>query len=183
MDAVRARGLFAVFDGLIESVPPRHAPANGGSAGEDAERAVEWAVNAIARPASTGGQWKPKRKSSGPGHDTHPAAPGSRPGRRVEGRQQGREYSATLACRGLPVPPGVVILATETDGGIEAAVAEALAVLGDDAGALLRAGGGSRWRLFRGPVRDRARRPWRRRRPRAVRRVRETANDARVAAR
>jgi pyruvate,water dikinase len=36
-----------------------------------------------------------------------------------------------LAGRGLPVPPGVVVLATETDDCIEEAVAEALAVLGD----------------------------------------------------
>jgi pyruvate,water dikinase len=36
-----------------------------------------------------------------------------------------------LAGRGLPVPPGVVILATETDDGIEAAVAEAIGLLGD----------------------------------------------------
>jgi pyruvate,water dikinase len=36
-----------------------------------------------------------------------------------------------LANRGLPVPPGVVVVATETDDGIGGAVAEALAVLGD----------------------------------------------------
>ena len=63
MGAVRARGLFAVFDGLIRVQFLRGMHEQWGLGGEDAGRAVEWAVNALLDQLRQEGTWKPKRKS------------------------------------------------------------------------------------------------------------------------
>ena len=63
MDPALARGLFAVFDGLIRVQFLRAMHEHWGLGGEDAGRAVEWAINALFDQLSKEGPWKPKRKS------------------------------------------------------------------------------------------------------------------------
>ena len=63
MDRVRARGLFAVFDGLVRVQFLRAMHEHWGLGGEDAGHAVEWAINALFAQLRQEATWKPKRKS------------------------------------------------------------------------------------------------------------------------
>ena len=64
MDPVHARATFAVFDGLCRVQFLRAMHEHWGLGGEDAGRAVEWAINALFDQLSQQeGTWKPKRKS------------------------------------------------------------------------------------------------------------------------
>lgn len=63
MDPVRARGVFAVFDGLVRVQFLRGMHEQWGLGGEDAGRAVEWAIHALFDQLRQEGTWKPKRKS------------------------------------------------------------------------------------------------------------------------
>ena len=63
MDPKRARAIFAVFDGLIRVQFLRAMHEHWGLGGEDAGRAVEWAINALLDQLSQEGTWKPKHRS------------------------------------------------------------------------------------------------------------------------
>lgn len=63
MDPVQARGVFAVFDGLVRVQFLRGMHEQWRLGGEDAGRAVEWAINALLEQLRQEGTWKRKRKS------------------------------------------------------------------------------------------------------------------------
>ena len=63
MDPVHARAIFAVFDGLCRVQFLRAMHEHWGLGGEDAGRAVEWAINALLDQLRQEGTRKLKRKS------------------------------------------------------------------------------------------------------------------------
>ena len=63
MDPVQARGIFAVFDGLVRVQFLRGMHEHWGLGGQDAGRAIEWAINALFDQLRQEEAWKPKRRS------------------------------------------------------------------------------------------------------------------------